>query len=154
MESIDELFDNFKGKIGTTIGQSEWININQNLINNFANLTMDNQFIHVDPERALKETPFGSTIAHGFLILSLSTKLFVDVIGEIEGEKMGINYGFNKLRFVNPVKSNDMIRGVFKLKEVTRRNPNEILFTHDLTIEIKDVKNPAIVCEWLNLSIF
>ena len=89
-----------------------------------------------------------------FLILSLSTKLFVDVIGEIEGEKMGINYGFNKLRFVNPVKSNDMIRGVFKLKEVTRRNPNEILFTHDLTIEIKDVKKPAIVCEWLNLSIF
>ena len=86
------------------------LNINQNLINDFANLTMDNQFIHIDPERALKETPFGSTIAHGFLILSLSTKLFVDVIGEIEGEKMGINYGFNKLRFINPVKSNDMIR--------------------------------------------
>ena len=115
---------------------------------------MDNQFIHVDPERALKETPFGSTIAHGFLILSLSTKLFVDVIGEIEGEKMGINYGFNKLRFVNPVKSNDMIRGVFKLKEITRRNSNEILFTHDLTIEIKNIKKPAIICEWLNLSIF
>ena len=92
MESIDKLFDNFKSKIGATIGQSKWININQNLINNFANLTMDNQFIHVDPERTLKETPFGSTIAHGFLILSLSTKLFVDVIGEIEGEKMGINY--------------------------------------------------------------
>ena len=73
MESIDNLFNKFKSKIGTTIGQSEWININQNLINNFANLTMDNQFIHVDPERALKETPFGSTIAHGFLILSLST---------------------------------------------------------------------------------
>ena len=62
---------------------------------------MDNQFIHIDQERALKETPFGSTIAHGFLILSLSTKLFVNVVGEIEGEKMGINYGFNKLRFVN-----------------------------------------------------
>ena len=154
MESINNLFDNFKSKIGTTIGQSEWININQNLINNFANLTMDNQFIHIDQERALKETPFGSTIAHGFLILSLSTKFFVDVVGEIEGEKMGINYGFNKLRFVSPVKSNDMIRGVFKLNEVERRNQNEILFTHNLTIEIKDVKKPAIVCEWLNLSIF
>ena len=154
MESIDNLFDNFKSKIGTTIGQSEWININQKLINDFANLTMDNQFIHVDQERALKETPFGSTIAHGFLILSLSTKFFVDVIGEIEGEKIGINYGFNKLRFVSPVKSNDMIRGVFRLTKAEKRNPNEILFTHDLTIEIKNVKKPAIVCEWLNLSIF
>ena len=154
MESIDNLFDNFRIKIGTIVGQSDWVNINQKLIDDFANLTMDNQFIHIDPERALKETPFGSTIAHGFLILSLSTKLFVDVIGEIEGEKMGINYGFNKLRFVNPVKSNDKIRGVFKLKEVSRRNSNEILFTHDLTIEIKNVKKPAIVCEWLNLSIF
>ncbi len=154
MESIDKLFDNFKSKIGTTIGQSEWININQKIINDFANLTMDKQFIHIDQERALKETSFGSTIAHGFLILSLSTKFFVDVVGEIEGEKMGINYGFNKLRFVNPVKSHDMIRGVFKLKEVTKRNLNEILFTHDLTIEIKNVKKPAIVCEWLNLSIF
>ena len=154
MESIDNLINNFKIKIGSIVGQSEWVNINQKLIDDFANLTMDNQFIHVDPERALKETPFGSTIAHGFLILSLSTKFFVDVVGEIEGEKMGINYGFNKLRFVNPVKSNDMIRGIFKLKEVTRRKPNEILFTHDLTIEIKNVKKPAIVCEWLNLSIF
>ena len=154
MESIDNLFDNFKSKIGTIVGQSEWVTMNQKLIDDFANLTMDNQFIHIDQERALKETPFGSTIAHGFLILSLSTKFFVDVVGEIEGEKMGINYGFNKLRFVNPVRSNDMIRGVFKLKEVTRRNPNEILFTHDLTIEIKNAKKPAIVCEWLNLSIF
>ncbi len=152
MESIDKLFDNFKSKIGTTIGQSEWININQDLINDFANLTMDNQFIHIDQERALKETAFGSTIAHGFLILSLSTKLFVDVIGEIEGEKMGINYGFNKLRFVNPVKSNDMIRGVFKLKEVTRRNPNEILFTHDLTIEIKDDASLAKKCAMPDIS--
>ena len=154
MKSIDKLFDNFKSKIGTNIGQSEWININQNLINDFANLKMDNQFIHVDQERALKETPFGSTIAHGFLILSLSTKFFVDAVGEIEGEKMGINYGFNKLRFVSPVRSNDIIRGVFKLKGVTKRNPNEILFTHNLTIEIKNVEKPAIVCEWLNLSIF
>ena len=154
MESIDNLINNFKIKIGSIVGQSEWVNINQKLIDDFAKLTMDDQFIHVDPERALKETPFGSTIAHGFLILSISTKLFVDVVGKIEGEKMGINYGFNKLRFVNPVKSNDMIRGIFKLKEVTRRKPNEILFTHDLTIEIKNVKKPAIVCEWLNLSIF
>ena len=138
--------------IGTEVGTSEWITIDQERINKFADATMDHQFIHVDPDQA---TPvFGSTIAHGFLILSLSTKFFVDVVGEIEGEKMGINYGFNKLRFINPVKSNDMIRGVFKLKEVTRRNPNEILFTHDLTIEIKNVKKPAIVCEWLNLSIF
>ena len=83
MESIDKLFDNFKSKIGTNIGQSEWININQNLLNDFGNLTMDNQFIHIDQERALKETPFGSTIAHCFLILSLSTKLFFDVVGEI-----------------------------------------------------------------------
>ena len=153
-ENAQKAYESMESLVGLDPVAGDWFELTQERINDFADTTLDHQFIHIDPERALKETPFGSTIAHGFLILSLSTKLFVDVVGEIEGEKMGINYGFNKLRFVNPVKSNDMIRGVFRLKEITRRNLNEILFTHDLTIEIKNVKKPAIVCEWLNLSIF
>ena len=154
MESIDNLFDNFRIKIGSIVGQSEWININQKLIDDFANLTMDNQFIHVDPERAYKETPFGSTIAHGFLILSLSTKFFVDVVGEIEGEKMGINYGFNKLRFVSPVLSGSEIRGRFKLSEVSKKGANGVLKVYDLTIEVKGTEKPAVFAEWLTLTIY
>ena len=89
------------------------------------------------------------------MVINLSTLIFTLLSPLLIFAVIASVYLFDyKLRFINPVKSNDMIRGVFKLKEVTRRNPNEILFTHDLTIEIKDVKNPAIVCEWLNLSIF
>ncbi len=153
MSLIDKMVNEYKGKIGTISGISNWFKIDQEIINSFADITMDNQFIHIDNERAIKETPFGSTIAHGFLILSLSTKFFVDSIDTIKNEKMGINYGFNKIRFVNPVKCNDKIRGVFKLKNVEIRSESNILFNYDLTIEIKGIEKPAIVCEWLNLSV-
>jgi len=153
MSVIDNIVSEHKNKIGKVSGTSNWFKINQKIINSFADVTMDNQFIHLDANRALKETPFGSTIAHGFLILSLSTKFFVEAIEPIENEKMGINYGFNKVRFVNPVKCDDNIRGIFKLKNVSKRSDKEILFCHDLTIEIKNITKPAVVCEWLNLSI-
>ena len=153
MSVIDNIVSEHKNKIGKVSGKSNWFKINQKIINSFADVTMDNQFIHLDANRALKETPFGSTIAHGFLILSLSTKFFVEAIEPIKNEKMGINYGFNKVRFVNPVKCDDNIRGIFKLKNVSKRSDKEILFCHDLTIEIKNITKPAVVCEWLNLSI-
>ena len=143
--------DTLKDYIGKDMGESDWLVVDQDRINQFADATLDHQFIHVDSEKA---TPlFGSTIAHGFLILSLCTKFFVDVIGPIKNEKMGINYGFNKVRFVNPVKCNDKIRGVFKLKEASKRSQSEILFNHNLIIEIEGIEKPAIVCEWLNLSV-
>ena len=153
MSVIDNIVSEHKNKIGKVSGTSNWFKIDQKIINSFADVTMDNQFIHLDANRALKETPFGSTIAHGFLILSLSTKFFVEAIEPIKNEKMGINYGFNKVRFVNPVKCDDNIRGIFKLKNVSKRSDKEILFCHDLTIEIKNITKPAVVCEWLNLSI-
>ena len=153
MNNIDNLINDYKKKEGKIIGKSKWIKIDQEIISSFANITMDDQFIHIDHERTVKETPFGSTIAHGFLILSICTKFFVDVIGPIKNEKMGINYGFNKVRFVNPVKCNDKIRGVFKLKEVSKRSQSEILFNHNLIVEIEGIEKPAMVCEWLNLSV-
>ena len=153
MSDIDNIVSEHKSKIGTVSSSSKWMTIDQKIINSFADVTMDHQFIHLDASRALKETPFGSTIAHGFLILSLSTKFFFEAIPPIKNEKMGINYGFNKVRFVHPVKSNDKIRGVFKLKDVSKRSDKEILFCHDLTIEINNITKPAVVCEWLNLSI-
>ena len=88
MNNIDNLINNYKNNEGKIIGKSNWIKIDQKIISNFANITMDNQFIHLDHERAIKETPFGSTIAHGFLILSLCTKFFVDVVGPVRNEKM------------------------------------------------------------------
>ncbi len=153
MSVIDNIVSEHKNKIGKVSGTSNWFKIDQKIINSFADVTMDNQFIHLDANRALNETSFGSTIAHGFLILSLSTKFFVEAIEPIKNEKMGINYGFNKVRFVNPVKCDDNIRGIFKLKNVSKRSDKEILFCHDLTIEIKNITKPAVVCEWLNLSI-
>ena len=153
MSVIDNIVNEHKNKIGKVSGTSNWFKIDQKIINSFADVTMDNQFIHLDANRVLNETSFGSTIAHGFLILSLSTKFFVEAIEPIKNEKMGINYGFNKVRFVNPVKCDDNIRGIFKLKNVSKRSDKEILFCHDLTIEIKNITKPAVVCEWLNLSI-
>ena len=153
MSVIDNIVSEHKNKIGKVSGTSNWFKIDQKIINSFADVTMDNQFIHLDANRALKETPFGSTIAHGFLILSLSTKFFVEAIEPIKNEKMGINYGFNKVRFVNPVKCNDKIRGVFELKEVSKRSQREVLFNHSLNIEIEGIEKPAMVCEWLNLSV-
>ena len=153
MNNIDNLINDFKNKEGKIIGKSKWIKIDQKIISDFAIVTMDNQFIHLDHKRAIEETPFGSTIAHGFLILSLCTKFFVDVVGQMKNEVMGINYGFNKVRFVNPVKCNDKIRGIFTLQEVSKRSQNEILFNHHLNVEIEDIEKPAVVCEWLNLSV-
>ncbi len=154
MDNITNIVGEYKNKIDTVVGISSWITIDQKMINDFASITMDNQFIHISPERAVKETPFGSTIAHGFLILSLSTKFYNDALENLPGEKMGINYGFDKIRFVSPVKCNDNIRGVFKLQNVKQRSDKEILFSFKLTTEVLGKDKPALVCNWLSLSVF
>ena len=154
MKNIEKLIQNYHGKIGNELGKSSWFLIDQGMIDKFASLTMDSQFIHIDPERAKLETPFGSTIAHGFLILSLSTKFALEALEPPKNEKMSINYGFNKIRFINPVRCNDLVRGVFILKDIKHRSEKEILFHYELLTEIKNKKKPALICEWLGLSIF
>ena len=154
MEEIDKFIQENISNIGKTVGISSWIKIDQKLINSFADITFDHQFIHTDFERVTKETPFGSTISHGFLVLSLSTKFKMEAIPDISGEKMKINYGFNKVRFTIPVKCNDEIRGNFLLQEISKRSENELLFNYKLTTEIKGKEKPALVCEWLSLSVF
>ena len=154
MNNIINIVEDYKSKIGNVVGISSWIKIDQDMINDFASITMDNQFIHISPERAIKETPFGSTIAHGFLILSLSTKFHNDALKSLPGEKMGINYGFDKMRFISPVICNDNIRGVFELQNVNQRSDKEILFCYKLTTEVLGKDKPALVCSWLSLSVF
>ena len=154
MDNIINIVEDYKDKIGDVVGTSNWIKIDQDMINDFANITMDNQFIHLSPKRAVKETPFGSTIAHGFLILSLSTKFYNDALKSLPGEKIGINYGFDKIRFISPVKCNDSIRGVFELQDVRQRSCKGVLFKYKLTTEIMGKEKPALVCSWLNLSIY
>mgnify|MGYP001479465963 FL=1 len=153
MKEIDKILEVYLNKIGKIIGFSDWLTIDQDLINKFASITFDSQFIHTDTEKA-KLSNFGSTISHGFLILSLSTKFKLEAIPKFQGEKMKINYGFNKLRFTNPVKRNDSIRGVFLLQEISKKSENDLLFNFKLTTEIKGKDKPALVCDWLSLSVF
>ncbi|MEM8986659.1 MAG: MaoC family dehydratase [Pseudomonadota bacterium] len=144
--------ETIKDIIGTEVGVSDWVPVTQDMINQFADLTNDHQYIHVNPELA-KKTPFGTTIAHGFLTLSMVGGLaYVADIG-MAGVTMGFNYGFNKVRFLAPVKNGSRIRGRFFLKSMEEREPNQWLSTLEITIEIEDEDKPALIAEWLGLSI-
>ena len=134
--------------IGTEIGVSEWVIIDQERINVFADVTEDHQFIHID-EEAAKKTPFGGTIAHGFLTLSMLSK-FAEGSGLlIEGVKMGVNYGFEKVRFLAPVPSGSKIRGRFTLKSAVEKNPGQFLLTYEVTVDIEGQNKPALIADWL-----
>lgn len=137
------------GRIGETIGTSEWILVDQEMINKFADATGDHQFIHVN-EDAAKMTPFGGTIAHGFLTLSLMPVMSAKSdIPNIDGVKMGINYGGNKTRFLAPVKSGKRVRGHFKLLEFAEKRPGQWQQTMELSVEIEGEEKPALVAEWI-----
>jgi acyl dehydratase len=142
-----------KKKIGQEIGVSQWHLISQEMIDQFADVTGDHQFIHVDPVRAKKETPFGGAIAHGFLTLSLLSHIGSEVMPPIEGRAIGINYGFDKIRFVSPVPAGGKIRGRFRLKEANDRAAKEVMFRYEVTIEIEGVEKPALVAEWLSMAV-
>ena len=119
--NLHTAFDSLKELAGSDQGHGEWFEVDQNRINDFADATIDHQFIHVDPERALEETPFGGTIAHGFLSLSLLVHLTASLpvaIPKMEGQLMGINYGFEKIRFINPVLAGARIRAQSKISSV------------------------------------
>ena len=120
----------------------------------FATTTQDEQWIHIDPERAAAETPFGGTIAHGFLTLSLASRFAYDCFAMLPGQVMGINYGMNKLRFLTPVRAGSRVRGRFVLQDVTARSETNLLRTHELTIEIEGTDKPALKAEWLGLAVF
>nr|WP_249157097.1 MaoC family dehydratase [Bradyrhizobium diazoefficiens] len=140
--------------VGKEIGVSSWHLIDQPRIDTYADVTEDHQFIHVDPERAKKETAFGTTIAHGFLTMSMLSVMSYEVMPAIAGTTMGVNYGFDKLRFISPVRSGNRIRGRFVLAEAKLRKPNELQSRTNVTVEIEGEDKPALVADWLGLIYF
>ena len=152
MNLIKEKYSQYQKLIGTKMNPTEWIEINQQEIDRFAKLTKDHQFIHVDPNKAKKFSPFGETIVHGFFILSLASKFAIDVLPILHTNEVRINYGFNRIRFVHPVTVNSQVRGVFSLKNVEIKNEFSLVKTYELSIEIKKTKKPAVVAEWLILN--
>ncbi len=154
MSSLQTALTNSQALIGTEVGVSNWITVDQDMIDTFAKTTHDEQWIHVDPARAAAETPFGGTIAHGFLTLSLASRFAYDCFAMLPGQVMGINYGMNKLRFLMPVRAGSNLRGRFTLTDVKARSATDLLRTNTLTIEIDGEETPALVAEWLGLAIF
>ncbi|WPN46628.1 MULTISPECIES: MaoC family dehydratase [unclassified Pseudomonas] len=139
-----------KDYIGKELGRSEWLTIDQDRINLFAEATGDFQFIHVDPVKAA-QTPFGSTIAHGFLSLSLIPKLMEDILVMPEGLKMVVNYGLDSVRFIQPVKVDSKVRLKVELTEVNEKKPGQWLLKATATLEIEGSDKPAYVAEPLSL---
>jgi acyl dehydratase len=140
-------------RIGTEIGVSDWVRIDQATIQAFADLTGDHSFIHVDPERA-RTTPFGTTIAHGFLTLSMLSQMAYQVCPRIAGAKYGVNYGCDRLRFVAPVKNGSRVRAHFVLRALEEQPGNRVLLRYDTTVEIEGETKPALVIEWLSMAFF
>ena len=138
----------FAALVGQTLEPSEWLEITQERVNQFADATNDHQFIHVDPGKA-KLTPFGGTIAHGFLSLSLVTFLVTEHTPLPEGHKMTINYGSDKVRYIAPVRVGKRIRALQKILEVTEKKPGQWLVKKEVTIEIEGEDKPALVAEIL-----
>lgn len=143
----------YQAMVGREIGVSSWHLIDQPRIDTYADVIEDHQFIHVDPERA-KETAFGTTIAHGFLTMSMLSVMSYEVMPAIAGTTMGVNYGFDKLRFISPVRSGKRVRGRFVLAEAKLRKPGELQSRTNVTVEIEGEDKPALVAEWLGLIYF
>ena len=139
-----------KNYVGKELGHSDWISIDQNRINQFAECTGDHQFIHVDPVKA-KQTPFGSTIAHGFLTLSLVPKLIDGLLVLPEGAKMVVNYGLDSVRFIQPVKVDSRVRLAMSVLEITEKRPGQWLIKAQATLEIEGEEKPAYIAEQLSL---
>jgi acyl dehydratase len=144
----------YQKMVGHEVGVSSWHVLDQKRIDVYADVIEDHQFIHVDPERAKAETSFGTTIAHGFLTMSLMSIMSYEVMPVIEGTTMGVNYGFDKLRFLSPVRSGSRVRGRFTLAEATLRKPRELLSRTHVTVDIEGEEKPALVADWIGLIYF
>ena len=142
--------DEIRAKVGSEVGVSSWLTMDQDRIEAFASATEDRQFIHVDPEAAAK-TPFGGTIAHGFLTLSLLSRMAAEGMLVPEGVRMAVNYGLDRVRFLSPVKSGRRVRGRFTLDSVEEKAPGQWLLRHIVTVEIEGEDKPALTAVWLGL---
>lgn len=138
--------------IGLEAEPTPWLRIEQDRIDQFADVTLDHQFIHVDPERA-KDSPFGTTIAHGFLTLSLLSHFAGSFGIAMEGMVMGVNYGLDKVRFLNPVKVGSEVRGKARILDITEKKPGQFLLKYEVTVEIKGEEKPALMAEWLAMQV-
>lgn len=142
------------GLVGQELGISDWITVDQTMIDLFADATHDHQFIHVDPERAAAESPFGGTIAHGFLTLSLLSAMNFDGVPKIREQTMGLNYGFDRIRFMSPVKTGSRVRGRFVLSDCRFRGAGMLMTTYEVTVEIENEKKPALTANWITIVQF
>ncbi|MDA9311731.1 MaoC family dehydratase [Polaribacter sp.] len=138
----------FKTSLGRPLPDGEWYTVTQQMINDFANATLDKQWIHIDEERAAKESPFKSTVAHGFMSVAMISKMLENAF-KIESVTMGLNYGMNKVRFPNPVPVNSELRMLTSVKEIVNLGDNGVKVTFNCTIEIKGQEKPACVAEFV-----
>lgn len=153
----EQAYEKFKAAEGQPEGTGEWMVVDQERINQFADVTLDHQFIHVDPEQAAALSPWGTTIAHGFLTLSLLTHLSGSIpqdMSRLAGIVMGVNYGFDKVRFVNPVKVGSSVRATSALKSVELKDPNNLQVTRTFTVEIEGENKPALVADWITRLVY
>jgi len=144
--SLDEI----RSKVGSSLGASPWIEVDQRAIDTFADVTGDHQFIHVDPQAAA-QTPFGGTIAHGFLTLSLLSQMAAHVMLVPDTTRMAVNYGFEKVRFIAPVRAGKRVRGHFTLASAEEKRPGQWQFVHHVTVEIEGEEKPALTADWIGL---
>ena len=142
--------DEIRSRVGTDLGASPWIEIGQNSIDTFADVTGDHQFIHVDPVAAA-QTPFGGTVAHGFLTLSLLSQMAAHVMLVPDTLKMAANYGFDRVRFIAPVRAGKRVRGHFHLIEAEEKRAGEWRFVHNVTVEIEGEEKPALIADWIGM---
>jgi len=140
--------EEIRGRVGSEIGVSDWILVDQARIDAFAEITEDHQFIHVDPERAA-QTPFRGTVAHGFLTLSLLSRMAEGVMLRPESLRMAVNYGFDKVRFMGPVRSGKRVRGRFKMLSAEEKRASQWQITYEVTVEIEDEEKPALIADWI-----
>lgn len=153
--NAEKAYQAMKAQIGAPAQSGEWFEVSQERINDFADATLDHQFIHIDPERAA-QTPFGGPIAHGFLTLSMLVHLSTTIPNDLppmEGLMMGVNYGMNKVRFINPVPAGAKIRATAEVTDVTLKG-NAVDQIRTMTVEIEGQDKPALIAEWIGRSVF
>jgi acyl dehydratase len=157
MSKGDDAYELFKAAVGTSEGTGDWLEVSQDRIDAFADVTEDHQFIHVDPKLAAELSPWGTTIAHGFLTLSLLVKLSESIpqpAERLDGIVMGVNYGFDKVRFISPVKVGSRIRCSSVLASVDQKDENTLQTTRTMTVEIEGESKPALVADWISRLIY
>lgn len=155
--NAENAYEIFQTAIGETEGSGDWFEVTQETINAFADVTQDHQFIHVDPEMSAQISPWNVTIAHGFLTLSMLTHLSASIpqdMSRMNGIMMGVNYGFDKVRFINPVKVDSKIRATSVLKSAELKDPNTINVTKTVTVEIEGEDKPACVVDWVTRLVY